>query len=218
MTSNDEAVHAEADGPSEATKRRSRTQKYLSMWGVSAELPLDALAPLVEASAAVADVATVRGRALACCVIALRGQGLSLVETFAFADAYEVWDHFTVEEHDFILTEEPTGAQMLQAAWNYERLWVHLWVLGLVRHLAFSDTQVDSALAIETAISGAATVAVDTLKLRPMKELLDGADVARCSAAVVRAAHAMGQATTMNPSVVHERALAFDEVLTARTA
>ncbi len=214
MTSN-EAVNPDV-GSDEAHRRRTRTQKYLSMWGVSAELPLDVLAPPVESSAVVADVASVRGRALACCVNALRGQGLSLIETFAFADAYEVWDHFTVSENDFILTEEPTGAQMLQAAWNYERLWVHLWALGLVRHLAFSDTQVDSAVAIETCISGAATVAVDALSLRPIKELLDGADVAMCSAAVARAAKSLGQQITMNPSVVHERALAFAELITER--
>jgi Domain of unknown function (DUF4272) len=213
VTSN-EAVNPDA-GSDEAHRRRTRTQKYLSMWGVPAELPLDVLAPPVESSVVIADVATVRGRALGCCVIALRGQGLSLIETFAFADAYEVWDHFTVAENDFILTEEPTGAQMLQAAWNYERLWVHLWALGLVRHLAFSDTQVDSAAAIETCISGVATVVVDELTLRPVKELLDGADVAVCSAAIVHAAKASGQQTMMNPSVVHERALAFAEVITA---
>jgi hypothetical protein len=178
------------------------------MWGVEAEVPVAVLAVPSESSSVVAAVTAIRGRALACCAVALRGQGLSQLESFAFADAYEVWDHFTLAEHDFILTEEPSGTDMLQAVWNYERLWVHLWALGLVRHLAFSDTQVDSALAIETCISGLATVPVEKLQLRPVKELLDGADVAWCSAAVVRAAE-----TSMHPSVVHERAVAFRELL-----
>jgi hypothetical protein len=198
----------------EAAKRRTRTQKYLSMWGVQADVPLDVLPAPVETDVVVHEVATVRGRALACCVVALRGQGLSLRETFAFADAYEVWGHFTAAEHDFILTEEPGGDEMLQAAWNYERLWVHLWALGLVRHLAFSDTQVDSAAAIETCISSVATANADALALRPLKEILDGADVAICSAVVVRAAQSSGQSVTMNPSVVHERALAINELIT----
>ncbi len=189
-------------------RRRKRTEAYLAMWGVQAELPVNVLAVPSEAHVIVAEVAAVRGRALACCAMALRGQGLSQLEAFAFADAYEVWDHFTLAEHDFILTEEPGGTDMLQAVWNYERLWVFLWAFGLVRHLAFSDTQVDSSVAIEMCISGVATVPVETLQLRPMKELLDSADVAWCSEAVVRAAD-----TPMHRSVVHERAMAFRELI-----
>jgi Domain of unknown function (DUF4272) len=178
------------------------------MWGVNATIPIDVLrVPTEGVVTQVASAPYVGGRALSSAVLALRGQGLSQLESFAFADAYAVWDHLTVEENDFVLTEEPSGEAMLQAAWSYERLWVHLWALGFVRHLAFSDTQVDTAVAIETCISGLAAAPPESLVLRPMKELLDGADVAWSSASVAKAT-----TTTMHPSVVHERAAAFDEL------
>jgi Domain of unknown function (DUF4272) len=193
----------------EAQRRRKRTEAYLAMWAVPATIPVDVLAvPTEDLATSVATAEFLRGRALAAAVLALRGQGLSQLESFAFADAYSVWDHFTVSENDFILTEEPLGEAMLNAAWSYERLWVYLWAFGLVRHLAFADTQVDTAVAIRTCISGLATAPIESLSVRPIKELLDGADVAWCSAAVIRAG-----ATTMQPSVVHERAAAFDDIL-----
>jgi hypothetical protein len=186
------------------------------MWGVPAQVPADVMAVPSESHFDIADVEMCRSRGLATCVMALRGQGLSQLESFAFADAYEVWDHFTLVEHDFMLTEEPSGDEMLQAAWNYERLWIHLWAVGLVRHLAFSDTQVDSGAAIETCISGLATVSPESLQLRPAKELFDAADIAWCSEAIVRSSRATGQQTTMHPSVVHERASAFRELIAPR--
>lgn len=177
------------------------------MWGVNATIPVEVLAVPAEPTS-VASVAIVRGRALANCVVALRGQGLSQIEAFAFADAYRVWDHLTFEENQFLLTEEPGGDEMLQAAWRYERLWVQLWALHRVRHLVFADTQVDSAGAIETCISDVALVDESELRLRETKELLDAADIAWCATVVSLAA-----STPMQSGVVHERSAAFHEII-----
>ena len=201
------------DDVASSARRRRRTEKYLAMWGVNATIPIEVVAVPAD-SLTVADVATVRGRALTHCLLALRGQGLSQLEAFAFADAYAVWDHLTFDENQFILSEEPTGDAMLQAAWRYERLWVLLWAFGSVRHLAFSDAEIDSAKAIETCVAEVALVSPASsehpagLQLRESKELLDAADVAWCSQVVTRAS-----TTPMLPGVVHERAAAFDELL-----
>ncbi len=187
-------------------RRRRRTEAYFAMWGVPATIPTDVLAVPCE-PLAFASAAAVRGRALANCVMALRGQGLSQLESFAFADAYHVWEHLTFEENQFLLTEEPLGDEMLQAAWRYERLWVHLWALDRVRHLVFADTQVDTARAIEMCISEVALVRPADLRMREPKELLDAADIAWCASVIERAA-----STPMQSDVVHERAVAFDEI------
>jgi hypothetical protein len=194
--------------------RRRRTSKYLSMWGVSAEL--DAVPVFVEQDWALASAAAIRGRALACCVLALRGQGLSQIEAFAFADAYQVWPHFTLEEDQFILTEEPTGNELLQFAWLYERLWVHMWTLGVVRHLAFADTPVETAMALELCITSVALQPADAMALRDIKDVLDAADIARAEFAISQAADAQGLATTLHPGIVFERSQAFNEFLVAR--
>jgi hypothetical protein len=191
-------------------RRRLRSVTYLRMWGVDVDVPPSALAVMGEADVLLPAVDAVRGRALATGLVALRGQGLSMSESFAFADAYEVWDHLSNDEHDFVLTEEPTGQELLQYAWRYERCQIHLWALGLVRHLPFLDTQVDSAVLLETLITKLATADPSTLTLRTPKELLDGADVAWCAGLVVRSNPGI---TAMHPSVVHERTVAFDELL-----
>ncbi len=177
------------------------------MWGVNATI-LPEVVAVPPDSVDCITASEVRGRALASCLMALRGQGLSQIEAFAFADAYGVWDHLTFEENQFILTDEPTGDEMLQAAWRYERLWVHLWALGRVRHLAFTDTQVDSAKALEVCVAEVALADHASLALREHKELLDAADIAWCERAIVRAT-----TTPMQPGVVHERAAAFDEIV-----
>jgi Domain of unknown function (DUF4272) len=194
--------------------RRRRTSKYLNMWGVSAEL--DAVPVVTEDEWGLASVETIRGRALACCVLALRGQGLSQIEAFAFADAYQVWPHFTLEEDQFILTEEPTGNELLQFAWLYERLWVHLWTLGVVRHLAFADTPVETATALELCISAVALLPAEALSVRDIKAVLDAADVARAEHAISQAADVQGLATALHPGIVFERSQAFGEVLVPR--
>jgi hypothetical protein len=196
--------------PDLLARRRLRSVTYLRMWGVDVDVPPSALAVMGETDVLGPSVEAVRGRALATGLVALRGQGLSLTECFAFADAYEVWDHLSHDEHDFVLTEEPTGEALLQYAWRYERCQIHLWALQLVRHLPFSDTQVDSASLLETLITKLATAEPSTLSMRTPKELLDGADVAWCAGLVVRSNPGI---TAMHPSVVHERAVAFDELL-----
>jgi hypothetical protein len=195
--------------PDDHLRRRKRTEGYLALWNVPAAIPVEVFPVPMSQSFDIAHPATIRGRAMACVLIALRGQGLSQLETFAFADAYDVWPHLTVEEHDFVLTEEPSGDALLQHAWAYERAWVLMWAIHQVQHLAFADTPVDTSQVVETLISKVATVDASQFGYRLPKELYDAADIAWCAEIV-----AANAATSMNPSVVHERAQAFREVLT----
>jgi hypothetical protein len=210
-TGADQSPHPEPSAtagaePDERARRRKRTEAYFNMWGVSVTIPADVI-PVPDDGAVPVSVEQARGRALANCLLALRGQGLSQLEAFAFADAYEVWDHLTFDENQLILTEEPSGDAMLQAAWRYERLWVQLWALGVVRHMAFPDAEVDTSKALELCISRVALTPADSLQLNSRKDLLDAADIAWSAPIVMRAG-----ASSLSAGVVHERAAAYDEL------
>lgn len=197
---------AEPDEPdavsSEAAKRRKRTNAYLAMWGRPADT---SVVPVVLTDdAQVVDVGIARGRALSLALVALRGQGITQAEAFAFADAYGVWDHLTLAEHDFVLEPEPAGHDLIQFAWSFERLWIIEWALGVVRYVGFPDELVDTARALEACIVSVATVDSSELSLRPKKDLLDLADVTRCCVA-------LGDGP-VNRGVVIERARAFADL------
>ncbi len=200
-----EGTGLEETGPaasvSESARRRKRTDAYLSLWGQ----PVDTSSvPVVLADDAnIVGVATIRFRILALTLVALRGQGITQLEAFAFADAYGVWDHLTLAEHDFILEVEPTGEQLIQFAWCFERASILEWSLGLVRHVGFPDMVVDSAKISEVCIRDVATADPSGLSVRAAKDLLDLADVSRCCSALT---------SGVERGVVIERSRAFAEL------
>jgi hypothetical protein len=199
---------APAGTDDEHDRRQRRTRAYLSMWTVHADVT--AVPVILAATASIRPLAAVVGRAKALGLCALKGQGLTQHEAFAFADAFDVWDHLTLAENDFVLDPAPAPHDLVQHAWRIEGLWVLEWALGLARHLAFPDAGVDGAVAIErcvTTICGAP----DSLALRPAKDLLDGAQVARCLDAVCTTARKANATVPagLSPGVVFERQSAF---------
>ena len=199
----------DAGEPTEAQRRRNRTYTYLRLWAVEADV---SAVPVVSlANVAVRSVHDVVGRAKALCLVALKGQGLTQHEVFAFADAYEVWDALTVEENDFVLEPAPEREELIQYAWKYEGLWVLEWALGVVRHLPFPDEPCDHADAARRFIESI-VMAEATLALRPTKDLLDAADIARCLDAVSRSLRrnpVEGAPGRLHHGVVHERGSVF---------
>ena len=199
----------------ESDKRRKRTIGYLGLWKV--DVDLDAVPVLVADEVVVRSSEDVCAHAVALCLLALKGQGLSQLETFAFADAYGVWDALDAAETDFILDMEPSGAAVLQYAWRYEGLHALEWALGLNNHLVFPVDTVDPARALELCIERIATRSGDDLpKLRGAKELLDAIDVARCLEAIsaTAAAQALPPPADMHPGVVFERNDALNWIIT----
>lgn len=199
-----------AEAFDETARRRKRTVGYLKLWGLDVDLsPLPV--PTAETHAT-RDIVAVVGRAKALCLLALKGQGLSQRESFAFADAYEVWDHLTVPENDFVLEHEPTREELVQYAWRFEGLRVMEWALGLVRHLSFPVDPADPARTTELCVHEILAPHLGTtLELRSAKELFDAADVARSLAVITAAVAAMPDApVVLHPGVVHERMSAFD--------
>ena len=175
------------------------------------EADLSAVPIVQSANVGVRGISDVVGRAKSLCLVALKGQGLTQHEVFAFADAYEVWNSLTLEENDFVLEPAPEHHELVQYAWKYEGLWVLEWAMGAVRHLAFPDEPCDHAEAARRFVASI-VMAESPLALRPMKDLLDAADVARCLDAVSRTLRknpAVGAPGRLHHGVVHERGSAF---------
>jgi Domain of unknown function (DUF4272) len=131
----------------EAQRRRKRTIGYLKLWGI--ETDLSTLSVSLEETSILATTAEIVGKAKVFCLLSLKGQGLTLREVFAFADAYEVWGHVSVAENNYILDEAAPESDDVQYAWRYEALNALLWALGYSKHLGFPAEASDPAKAVE---------------------------------------------------------------------
>ena len=221
MTNDSNPSSTSPDGaPDDLSKRRDRTYTYLKLWGIDTDLTM---LPIVRAAATPSAArqawssAEVCGRAAATSLVALKGQGLSQLEVFAFADAYELWEALTVEEHDFVLDDEPSPEALVNAAWKYEQTFVYEWALGLVPHLRLPDAPVNNGRVTELLMTRVLTVSAEERpSLRSPKELADAADVAFALQAIAAADLAPDAKTPadMMRSVVEERAAAFVWLLT----
>jgi hypothetical protein len=207
----------------EAQRRRKRTNAYLALWAIRADVssvPVPTSDQIVLPSSA-----AVIGRAKALALCSLKGQGLTQHEVFAFADAYEVWDHLTLAENDYVLDPAPESLEDVNYAWRYEGLKALEWCLGLLRHLGFPDQPSDPADAIKICIEDLCARSSEPVEsgqraepgeptepvLRPVKELLDAADIARCVDAVAQVIAATGEPmpSGLHAGVAFERQAAF---------
>ena len=190
-------------------KRRDRTYAYLKLWRIDTDLTL---LPIVRAPAMMRSSAEVCGRAGATALAALKAQGLSQLEVFAFADAYELWDALAVEENDFILDGDPAPTELVRYAWKYEQTFVLEWVLGLVAHLRLPDATVSNGRVTELLMTRILSLPSDLRpSVRPPKELADSADVAFALQAIASVPLSPGEPppAALLRSVVEERAAAF---------
>ncbi len=209
MNSDADVEHDDAGQTDEGARRRKRTNAYVTMWAISVDLGAVPVPLTSEVAIPSLDAVTGRAKALALC--SLKGQGLTQFEVFAFADAYEVWDHLTIAENDYILDPSPSSDADTNNAWRYEGLKVLEWCLALVPHLGFPDKPGDSGAAIKICIEELCVATGTSPQLRPVKELLDAADVARCLNVVARALAQSGAAmpSGLHPGVAHERDAVF---------
>jgi Domain of unknown function (DUF4272) len=200
----------------EAARRRKRTRAYLSMWAVDADV--DVLPVLLDGDASIRSAEATVGRAKALCLCSLKGQGFTQHETFAFADAYEVWDHLSATENDFVLDPSPSPEDLVQNAWLCEGLWALEWALGIARHLAFPDHPADTGEATRLCLEQFC-VANEVRQLRARKDLLDALDVAVALDALCDAARAQGIAPpgNLHAGVVFERRRALGWLVSRRS-
>jgi Domain of unknown function (DUF4272) len=199
--------------PDETLQRKHRSEKILRAEGV----PINDWLPRIE-SEAEADfriVEEVALRAMALCLVAVKGEGLlqvspEEVQTVVqrILSQFRVESRLSAKEREFVFGPTPGQQVTVQFTWRYEALWVLLWALGFVEELGRPDTQCDVPKAVSLIRGLGHDAFVQQSKLRAQAELLDAADLIYRYHWAIREFHQLrGQEppANLNPGVVMER-------------
>jgi hypothetical protein len=197
----------------EAMQRKQRSEETLSAEGV----PINASLPCIE-SEAEANIRTEEEtalRAMALCLVAVKGEGLLQVSpeqvqsvVQRILSQFRVESYLSAEEREFVFGPTPHQQVAVQFSWRYEALWVLLWALGFIEKLNRPDTQCDVPKAVALIRGLGHEAIVQRSKLRAPAELLDAADlIYRYHWAVGEFHQLRGQEppADLNPGVVMER-------------
>lgn len=116
-------------------------------------------------------------RAMALCVVALKGEGLERDILNKLIDRFGIANAFTPEEGRFINDANPSERDRIQFCWRYECYWVMLWALGYIESLGEPDTACDAATAVGILQDHGREGFLRNAKLRSQAEILDAADL-----------------------------------------
>lgn len=116
-------------------------------------------------------------RAMALCIVAVKGEGLDQEAIDELIDEYNLASAFTPKERAFIENPSPTQHERIQFTWRYECYWVMLWALGFVDTLDRPDTICDVKTAVSFLRENGRDGFLQKAKLRPQNEILDAADL-----------------------------------------
>ena len=159
----------------EGQARKERSIKIL----LRENVPINTNLPLIEADNELTRRTTeqVAIRALALCVVALKGEGLEQEIVDKVIDKYKISSNLTTKELEFIKNPSPTQHDRTQYAWRYECYWVMLWALGFIDKLERPDKICDVALAVTIMQKNGRDGFMKKAKLRSQSEILDAADL-----------------------------------------
>ena len=120
------------------------------------------------------EVAT---RAMALCIVAVKGEGLEQETVNKLVRDYDLASAFTLKEKAFIDNPRPTDHDRAEFAWRYETYWVMLWVLGFTDTLQRPDAICDVKRAVSILRENGREGFLKKAKLRSQSEMLDAADL-----------------------------------------
>jgi len=116
-------------------------------------------------------------RAIALCLVALKGEGLDQPTVQQLVAQYGAHEYFTPAEKKFIAASSPTQLERIQFAWRYEDYWVMLWALGYVERLDYPDRICDVPRAVKLLREHSTAEFIARAKVRDLSEILDEADL-----------------------------------------
>ncbi len=160
---------------SEAQARKERSIAILKAEGV----PFIEHLPLIETEAESTRRTTeqVATRALALCIVAVKGEGLDQEAIEQLIIEYKLESAFTPREREFIENPNPTQHDRVQFAWRYECYWVMLWALGFVDTLERPDKICDVRRAVGVLVEHGRDGFLEKAALRSQREILDATDL-----------------------------------------
>jgi hypothetical protein len=161
--------------PNEALSRKARSIAILKKEGVPF---IDSL-PVIETEAEAKRRSTeeVALRAIALCIVAVKGEGMEKKEIDQLVEKYAIAKAFSPKERKFIENAKPSEHDRIQFAWRYEDYWVMLWALGFVDDLSRPDKICDVPKAVSFLRDLGGEGFLKKAKLRPAREILDAADL-----------------------------------------
>lgn len=166
----------EKDGIStESLERKNRSIQRLKGEGVPT---IDHL-PVIEDSSQVRPRTKeeVCNRAIALCVVSVKGEGLDQETINSLVEGLEIQDHLTPNERSFIEDESPTEHDKIQFVWRYECYWVMLWALGYIDEPGKPESICDVPHAVTFLHGKSRAEFIDKAELRSIEEILDQADL-----------------------------------------
>src|ERR1017187_7702564 len=116
-------------------------------------------------------------RAIALCIVAVKGEGLEQATVQGLVKRYNAQNYFTPIEKKFIENPAPTQQDRVQFSWQYEDYWVMLWALGYVETLDYPAKACDVAKAVNFLHGKTTEEFIANSKLRDLSEILNEADL-----------------------------------------
>ncbi len=116
-------------------------------------------------------------RAMALCIVAVKGEGVEQEIIDELVKDYDIASALTPNEKQFIDNPSPTQHERVQFAWRYECYWVMLWSLGFIDELERPDKICDVKMAVSFLRQNGNEGFIKKAKLRSQSEILDAADL-----------------------------------------
>jgi hypothetical protein len=116
-------------------------------------------------------------RAIALCLVAVKGEGLEQAKVEDLVKYYGAQNYFTPAEKKFVENPLPAPKDRIQFSWQYEDYWVMLWALGYVNTLDCPTNACDAAKAVNFLHGKTTEEFIANAKLRDFSEILDEADL-----------------------------------------
>lgn len=191
--------------PRDSLDRRQRSIRLLEAEAVPVNPFLPAIEGETEARRRTAE--EVLDRALALLVVSSRAEGLGAKEARTLVANFGIDRALSPAERAFLADDSPTDHATMQFSWRGEAAAPLLWALGLIDRLQRPERTYAGA-ELEALVSGRTRAQLlAAVRLRPLPELLDAADMIYRYHWAVREAQRLNQAVPagLNGDVIMER-------------
>jgi hypothetical protein len=90
---------------------------------------------------------------------------------------YELKDHFSPQEMEFLDDRSPTKSKLMQFSWRIEAAWVLLWTLGFIDKLGRPENHCNTEFAISIIEGKTTEQIIANATMRKPSEILDAMDL-----------------------------------------
>jgi hypothetical protein len=159
----------------ESELRKNRSIKILKEFGIPF---IDHLPEIEDSSSSkLRSKEEIVHRAMALAAVTAKAEGVDDDRLDYIISRYNLKDHFTEIENEFMSNCTPSSSSKTQLIWRYEAYWVLLGALGYVKELSYPDTICNVPFAVLTLAEKSAEEFLQGANLRSHTEILDQADL-----------------------------------------